>query len=283
MSQQAPPRHRSPDPPASARPELDRRLCLAARSRYPRSPTPRSAPISRPRTPGSSSSWRRCGRRSSTACRAQGADQGRRPLGAGARGRLRVSLAVLHGRPVPDLVPPGARCRDRSSSSTRSSSPRQGLLQPARPGRQPRRQAARLHHRRGRLRALPAALRDLDTGHELADLVVNTSGSVEWAEDGRTLLYVELNDKLRPYRVRAHRLGATGQRCRPLRGGRPGLLRLDRQDAQRRFLLIATGTHVTREVHLLDARRPARRCAWSPRAATAIATASTTPMAACGS
>ena len=33
-------------------------------------------------------------------------DQGRRPLGAGARGRLRVSLAVLRGRPVPDLVPP---------------------------------------------------------------------------------------------------------------------------------------------------------------------------------
>ena len=41
-------------------------------------------------------------------------------------------------------------------------------------------------------------LKDLASGAELADLVVNTSGGVEWAEDGRTLLYVELNDQLQP-------------------------------------------------------------------------------------
>ncbi len=100
-------------------------------------------------------------------------------------------------------------------------------------------------------------LRDLEDGHELADLVANTSGAVEWAEDGRTLLYVELNDSLRPYRVRAHRLGEDP-------AGDPVLYQEDDpaffvaigKTRDRRFLLVASGTHVTREVHLLDADAP---------------------------
>ena len=44
-------------------------------------------------------------------------------------------------------------------------------------------------------------VRDLESGEESTDLVTNTSGAVEWAEDGRSLLYVELNDRLRPFRV----------------------------------------------------------------------------------
>ena len=77
-------------------------------------------------------------------------------------------------------------------------------------------------------------LRDLDSGHELADLVVNTSGSVEWAEDGRTLLYVELNEQSAALPcARPPAGGRPDRRCRALPGGRPGLLRLDRQDAQR--------------------------------------------------
>ena len=45
--------------------------------------------------------------RRAAARRAQGADQGGRQLGAGARGRLRVPLALRAGRAVPGLVPPG--------------------------------------------------------------------------------------------------------------------------------------------------------------------------------
>ena len=100
-------------------------------------------------------------------------------------------------------------------------------------------------------------LRDLETGAELGDLVVNTSGAVEWAEDGRTLLYVELNDSLRPFRVRAHRLGDDPAANAVLyEESDPAFFVAIGKTRSRRFLLVATGTHVTSEVHLLDALAP---------------------------
>ena len=88
-----------------------------------------------------------------------------------------------------------------------------------------------------------------------------------------------------PFRVRAHRLGDDPAGDAVLyEEDDPAFFVSIGKTRSRRFLLIATGTHVTREVHLLDAA-DARRAA-APgrrRAATAIATASTTPMAACGS
>ena len=100
-------------------------------------------------------------------------------------------------------------------------------------------------------------LRDLETGAELGDLVVNTSGTVEWAEDGRTLLYVELNDSLRPFRVRAHRLGDDPAADAVLyEESDPAFFVAIGKTRSRRFLLVATGTHVTSEVHLLDALAP---------------------------
>jgi oligopeptidase B len=101
-------------------------------------------------------------------------------------------------------------------------------------------------------------LRDLGTGAELPDLVANLSGAVEWAEDGRTLLYVELNDQLRPFRVRAHRLGDDPSGDAVLyEEADPAFFVSIAKTRSRRFLLVATGTHVTREVRLLDAREPA--------------------------
>ena len=100
-------------------------------------------------------------------------------------------------------------------------------------------------------------LRDLETGNELADLVANTSGTVEWAEDGRTLLYVELNDSLRPFRVRAHRLGEDPSGDAVLyEEFDPAFFVSIAKTRSRRFLLISSGTHVTREVYLLDALAP---------------------------
>jgi oligopeptidase B len=100
-------------------------------------------------------------------------------------------------------------------------------------------------------------LRNLATGEELADLVTNTSGAVEWAEDGQTLLYVELNDKLRPFRVRAHRLGQDPAQDRVLyEEADPAFFVALGKTRSRRFILISSGTHVTREIRLLDARDP---------------------------
>jgi oligopeptidase B len=100
-------------------------------------------------------------------------------------------------------------------------------------------------------------LKDLATGAELADLVTGTSGSVEWAEDGRTLLYVELNDQLRPFRVRAHRLGDDPAGDAVLyEEADPAYFVSIGKTRSRGWLLIATGTHVTREIRLLDAADP---------------------------
>jgi oligopeptidase B len=50
--------------------------------------------------------------------------------------------------------------------------------------------------------------RDLETGETYADTIVNTSGSLAWAADDRTLFYVENEaTTLRSYRVRKHVLG----------------------------------------------------------------------------
>lgn len=100
-------------------------------------------------------------------------------------------------------------------------------------------------------------LKDLISGEELADLVGNTSGGVEWAEDGRTLLYVELNDKLRPYRVRAHRLGddPAGDAILYVEDD-PAFFVAISKTRSRRYLLITSGTHVTHEIRLLDAADP---------------------------
>ena len=56
-------------------------------------------------------------------------------------------------------------------------------------------------------------LKDLSADTTLGDLVTNISGAMVWAEDGQTLLYVELNDQLRPFRVQ----GASASARRPRR------------------------------------------------------------------
>ena len=94
-------------------------------------------------------------------------------------------------------------------------------------------------------------------GRTLADLVTNTSGAVEWAEDGQTLLYVELNDKLRPFRVKAHRLGTDPLEDVTLyEEADPAFFVGLSKTLSRRFAVIRSGTHVTTEVRLIDALAP---------------------------
>ena len=203
----------------------------------PRSSIRQSVPISRPRTPSSSATMApHASGRSKSARRAQGADQGGRPLGPGARGRVRVSLAVLSQAPS---TGPGTAARWRPTRPTLildeiALAAGQELLQPARARGQPRRPAARLHHRRGRLRALPAApaaiwrpaRRAGRSGHQHLGL-----GRV-----GRGRAHAALCRAQRPAAAvpgpRPPAGRRSGRRRRALRGGRPRLLRLDRQDAQ---------------------------------------------------
>ena len=50
-------------------------------------------------------------------------------------------------------------------------------------------------------------IRDLATGNDLPDVIADTRGSLVWANDGRTLFYVRLDDNHRPVSVHRHAIG----------------------------------------------------------------------------
>jgi len=91
----------------------------------------------------------------------------------------------------------------------------------------------------------------------LDEAIPNTSGSVVWASDSKTLLYVELNENLRPFRVRAHVLGSPVAEDRVLyEEADDGFFVHIGQTQSRAFLVIGAGDHVTSEVRLLPAGEP---------------------------
>ncbi len=54
-------------------------------------------------------------------------------------------------------------------------------------------------------------IKDLVTGTLLPDVIENVDGGIAWADDNRTLLYVEKDPvTLLGRRIRSHRLGDTG-------------------------------------------------------------------------
>ena len=128
-------------------------------------------------------------------------------------------------------------------------------------------------------------LRNLVTGEELADLVANTSGA---RRVGRGRPDAALcRAQRQPAAVPGPRPSAgrrPGRRRHPLRGGRPGVLRVDRQDPQPR--LPADRHRHPRHARALSARRrrPAGAAtAGGARGGTATATGSTMRTAVFGS
>ncbi len=100
-------------------------------------------------------------------------------------------------------------------------------------------------------------IKEAESGKVLDDEIGNTNGVVIWAADSRTLLYVELNENLRPYRVRAHVLGGDPAEDPVIyeESDSSFFVGIDRTQS-RRFLVIASGDHVTSELRVLEARAP---------------------------
>ena len=94
------------------------------------------------------------------------------------------------------------------------------------------------------------------TGRALDDRVANTSGTPVWADD-HTFFYCELNEQLRPFRVRRHVLG-TAPADDPIvfEEADPGFFVAVAKTLPDDFVLIATGDHVTTEIHLIPAAEP---------------------------
>lgn len=94
------------------------------------------------------------------------------------------------------------------------------------------------------------------TGALLDSRIADSNGSLEWAADSRTLLYVWLDDEHRPRRVLRHALGAETADTIIHEQPDPGYFLGLGATQDRRFLLLSVHDHETAEISLLDAADP---------------------------
>ncbi len=100
-------------------------------------------------------------------------------------------------------------------------------------------------------------IRDLGTGRDLDDELVDTRGEIVWANDSRTLFYVRLDDNHRPLLVYRHTVG-TPQSSDTLvyaekdTGFYVGITETQSQ----RWILIDVHDHQSNEIYLIDANAP---------------------------
>ena len=227
--------HASADKPDALRRELDRRLCLAARSCLSRGRRPRD-----PLLPGGRERMVRALHGAAPAADrkpargAESAHQGRRQLGSGARGRIRVPLAILCRRAVSDLVSPPAGWRRTGRDLGRGAAcSGQELFQPAHARCQPGQSAPGVHDRRGRLRALspsPAGSRDWQRARGPCRQHLG-HGRVGRGWPHASLCRAQRQPAAVPRTGAPTRRGPQWRR-RAVRGVRPGVLRLDRENPQ---------------------------------------------------
>jgi oligopeptidase B len=99
--------------------------------------------------------------------------------------------------------------------------------------------------------------KDIETQTVHDDILINTKGSIEWAEDGKSILYVELNENLRPFQVRHHILGN--------KQSDDAIVFTESDDAffvglgksqSRQYLMINSADHVTSHCHIIPTHNP---------------------------
>ena len=100
-------------------------------------------------------------------------------------------------------------------------------------------------------------IRDLATGKDLPDVILNTRGDIAWARDNRTLFYVQLDDHQRPRTVGRHTLGSPSEQDaivyhEPDAGYYVAL----GTTQSRKFIVIDAHDHQTSECYLIDADAP---------------------------
>ena len=100
-------------------------------------------------------------------------------------------------------------------------------------------------------------IKDVATDAISGETIANTTGGVVWTAGSDGFLYVELNENLRPYRVRLHRLGKPPaddpivyEEADPAFFVGLGLTQ------SRRFAVLSSGSHVTREIRLIETVSP---------------------------
>ncbi|MGA8414673.1 MAG: S9 family peptidase [Xanthobacteraceae bacterium] len=100
-------------------------------------------------------------------------------------------------------------------------------------------------------------VRDLATGTDLADIIVDTVGSPVWVHDCSAFYYVRLDSQHRPSCVYRHRLGTPASDDRLIFESIDPQYFVSLSDTQsRRFAIISLHDHETSEVRLIDLSRP---------------------------
>lgn len=95
-------------------------------------------------------------------------------------------------------------------------------------------------------------VKDLTTGELLSDRIENTGGSVVWAADSKSFLYILVDEHWRPNRVRHHVLG-TDSANDPIvyEESDPGFFVGISRTTSREYAVIGTDDHETSEVYVL--------------------------------
>jgi oligopeptidase B len=100
-------------------------------------------------------------------------------------------------------------------------------------------------------------VRDLSTGRDLDDVIVETSGDMVWAADSQRFYYVAVDRNHRPSRVFRHVLGTPQSEDALIHEeADAGMFVSISQTQSGAFLLIDVGDHETSEVRTVDLRLP---------------------------
>ncbi len=100
-------------------------------------------------------------------------------------------------------------------------------------------------------------VRDLETGEDLPDRLPDANGRFVWANDSRTLFYVEQDEDHRPRRIRRHVLGADPASAPVVyEEPDPGFFVSVSKTESDALIVVDSHDHTTSEVRLLSADEP---------------------------
>ena len=100
-------------------------------------------------------------------------------------------------------------------------------------------------------------VRDLESGQDLPDLIVDTTGDIVWASDSASFFYVGLDADHRPSRVLRHRLGQAPEQDELMHDEADAGMFVDIDRTQSgHFLLITISDHETSETRIVDLGDP---------------------------
>jgi oligopeptidase B len=99
-------------------------------------------------------------------------------------------------------------------------------------------------------------IRDIASGEDIATVTDKSVGTPVWASDSKALLWTEVNEQWRRFRVRLHRLGEPEDAVVYEETEELGFGVSVGRSQDRRWLIVATGDHATSEVRLIPAQAP---------------------------